>query len=225
MALEMVQLLGKFHYDPNKRQSFSGCCCVGKRLNLFLHSTLSLENLSSGEKRAGCADCVGDPSGAYFCRIRSVLSLSTLQARLTVNSESLRLILINPAIRLQYDHDLIQRTDLIFKRDVACMETEGENYLHSVHSVALCIHVVHKVHLVTADGRHPAAGNFRRYCSRSRRSSGRRGSKGRERQTLSKALSTGPHRGVALIFAEVQHQHETASFSWRRNIVRILEVK
>ena len=25
-------------------------------------------NLSSGEKRAGCADCVAVPSGAVFCR-------------------------------------------------------------------------------------------------------------------------------------------------------------
>ena len=33
----------------------------------FLHATLCLENLSSGEKRAGCADCVGLPSGADFC--------------------------------------------------------------------------------------------------------------------------------------------------------------
>lgn len=27
----------------------------------------SRENLSSGEKRAGCADFVGEPSGATFC--------------------------------------------------------------------------------------------------------------------------------------------------------------
>ena len=42
--------------------------CVGRRPKRFLHATRCLENLSSGLKRAGCADCVGEPSGAVFCR-------------------------------------------------------------------------------------------------------------------------------------------------------------
>lgn len=33
----------------------------------FLHVMRSRENLSSGLKRAGCADLVGVPSGAIFC--------------------------------------------------------------------------------------------------------------------------------------------------------------
>ena len=41
--------------------------CVGSRPKRFLHVVRSRENLSSGEKRAGCADCVGVPSGAAFC--------------------------------------------------------------------------------------------------------------------------------------------------------------
>eukprot|EP00976_Prorocentrum_cordatum_P110812 1195268-Prorocentrum_minimum.AAC.3 len=45
----------------------SAGCCVGSRPNRFLHVMRSFENLSSGEKRAGCADCVGLPSGAVFC--------------------------------------------------------------------------------------------------------------------------------------------------------------
>ena len=40
---------------------------MGSSLKRFLHSTRSRENLSSGEKRAGCALCVGVPSGASFC--------------------------------------------------------------------------------------------------------------------------------------------------------------
>ena len=35
--------------------------------NRFLHATLCLENLSSGENLAGCADNVGFPSGLVFC--------------------------------------------------------------------------------------------------------------------------------------------------------------
>ena len=48
-------------------QSLRGGCCVGSSLKRRLHSTRSLENLSSGEKRAGCAEKVGEPSGAAFC--------------------------------------------------------------------------------------------------------------------------------------------------------------
>mmetsp|Transcript_4761 Transcript_4761/g.7413 ORF Transcript_4761/g.7413 Transcript_4761/m.7413 type:complete len:105 (-) Transcript_4761:102-416(-) len=35
-------------------------------LKRVLQTILSRENLSSGEKRAGCADSVGEPSGAVF---------------------------------------------------------------------------------------------------------------------------------------------------------------
>lgn len=52
---------------PKQDQSSSGGPWVGRSLNLFLHSTRSLENLSSGENLAGCALCVGEPSGAVFC--------------------------------------------------------------------------------------------------------------------------------------------------------------
>ena len=38
--------------------------------NRFLHATLCLENLSSGENLAGCADSVGFPSGPVFCNNR-----------------------------------------------------------------------------------------------------------------------------------------------------------
>jgi len=55
-------------------QSSSGAPCVGSSLNRFLHSTRSRENLSSGEKRAGCALCVGLPSGASFCARLAALS-------------------------------------------------------------------------------------------------------------------------------------------------------
>ncbi len=47
--------------------SSKGFPCVGSSLNRFLHSTRSLENLSSGENLAGWADMVGEPSGANFC--------------------------------------------------------------------------------------------------------------------------------------------------------------
>jgi hypothetical protein len=40
---------------------------VGSKPNLFLHAILCLENLSSGENLAGCAESVGFPSGAVFC--------------------------------------------------------------------------------------------------------------------------------------------------------------
>lgn len=48
-------------------QYFWGGCCVGSRPNRFLHVVRSRLNLSSGEKRAGCADAVGVPSGPAFC--------------------------------------------------------------------------------------------------------------------------------------------------------------
>ena len=48
-------------------QSFSAGCWVGSSLKRRLHSTRSRENLSSGEKRAGWAEKVGEPSGAAFC--------------------------------------------------------------------------------------------------------------------------------------------------------------
>ena len=41
--------------------------CIGSRPKRFLQMRRCLENLSSGEKRAGCADSVGLPSGASFC--------------------------------------------------------------------------------------------------------------------------------------------------------------
>lgn len=44
-----------------------GACCVGRTPNLVLLATLAPENLSSGEKRAGCADSVRLPSGFAFC--------------------------------------------------------------------------------------------------------------------------------------------------------------
>ena len=40
---------------------------MGSNPKRFLHATRCFENLSSGLKRAGCADCVGVPSGAVFC--------------------------------------------------------------------------------------------------------------------------------------------------------------
>lgn len=49
-------------------QYWIGSCCVGSKPNLFLVVILSLLNLSSGENRAGWADCVADPSGACFYR-------------------------------------------------------------------------------------------------------------------------------------------------------------
>lgn len=50
-------------------------CWVGRIPNRRLQVTLSFENLSSGENRAGCADSVGSPLGAvllsvYTCSFR-----------------------------------------------------------------------------------------------------------------------------------------------------------
>lgn len=41
----------------------------------FFKVIRSLENLSSGEKRAGCADFVGVPSGASFCMMRNAVEV------------------------------------------------------------------------------------------------------------------------------------------------------
>ena len=57
-----------FEETCSSPHSSSGGPWVGSNLKRRLHSTLSLENLSSGENLAGCALCVGDPSGAIFCR-------------------------------------------------------------------------------------------------------------------------------------------------------------
>jgi hypothetical protein len=48
-------------------QSSGAGCCVGRMPKRFLQVMRSLLNLSSGEKRAGCADLVGVPSGPIFC--------------------------------------------------------------------------------------------------------------------------------------------------------------
>jgi hypothetical protein len=44
-----------------------GGCCVGRMPKRFFSVTRSRLNLSSGEKRAGCADLVGRPLGSVFC--------------------------------------------------------------------------------------------------------------------------------------------------------------
>ena len=50
--------------------------CIGRRPKRFLQISRCLENLSSGEKRAGCADSVGLPSGASFCAPNKVCALN-----------------------------------------------------------------------------------------------------------------------------------------------------
>ena len=52
---------------PVESYSSKGGCWVGSKLKRFLQTSRSLENLSSGENLAGCADSVGLPSGAAFC--------------------------------------------------------------------------------------------------------------------------------------------------------------
>lgn len=47
--------------------SWSAGSIVMRMPKRFLHASRCLENLSSGEKRAGCADCVGLPFGSTFC--------------------------------------------------------------------------------------------------------------------------------------------------------------
>lgn len=59
-------------------QYLTAGCCVGSRLNRFLHVVRSRLNLSSGEKRAGCADMVGVPSGAAFLRVYTRSPLSSV---------------------------------------------------------------------------------------------------------------------------------------------------
>lgn len=51
----------------DRHQRTMGACCVGSTPNRALLATLAPENLSSGEKRAGCADSVRFPSGSAFC--------------------------------------------------------------------------------------------------------------------------------------------------------------
>ena len=51
----------------SRSHNSGGGRCVGSRPKRFFRMTRSRENLSSGEKRAGCAECVGVPSGAVFC--------------------------------------------------------------------------------------------------------------------------------------------------------------
>lgn len=58
-----------------------GGCWVGSRLKRFLQTSRSLENLSSGENLAGCADSVGLPSGAAFCKAELHLQRSDLLLR------------------------------------------------------------------------------------------------------------------------------------------------
>ena len=47
-------------------------CCMGSSLKRFLHIKRCFENLSSGEKRAGCAEMVGLLSGVSFCEVQSL---------------------------------------------------------------------------------------------------------------------------------------------------------
>lgn len=57
----------QFRKGATSVQYLTAGCCVGRRPNRFLQVVRSRLNLSSGEKRAGCADMVGVPSGAVFC--------------------------------------------------------------------------------------------------------------------------------------------------------------
>eukprot|EP00967_Tisochrysis_lutea_P039872 scaffold47821_cov29-Tisochrysis_lutea.AAC.5 len=68
-AGESILSARTFVEDEGSGESARTCfCCVGSRPKRFLQMSRCFENLSSGEKRAGCADSVGLPSGASFCR-------------------------------------------------------------------------------------------------------------------------------------------------------------
>ena len=67
-------------------------CCVGNRLNLFFNATRCFENLSSGENLAGCADCVGVPSGAVFCVASSSFTSSVSRCASASTSKRVRLV-------------------------------------------------------------------------------------------------------------------------------------
>ena len=66
---------------------------MGSRPKRFLHIMRCLENLSSGEKRAGCAEIVGLPSGVSFCaetgkrRVRESQARRALARRAAVHLE------------------------------------------------------------------------------------------------------------------------------------------
>ncbi len=61
-------------------KDYMGTCgfWVGNRPNRRLQINRCLENLSSGEKRAGCADSVGRPSGASFLSVYTRLPSSSM---------------------------------------------------------------------------------------------------------------------------------------------------
>ena len=58
-----LQVTRSWHVEARRIVS----ACKTRRRRSGMRAARTRENLSSGEKRAGCADCVGLPSGAVFC--------------------------------------------------------------------------------------------------------------------------------------------------------------
>lgn len=86
-----ISLLERCYTANTATQRTIGACCVGSTPNLFLLATLAAENLSSGEKRAGCADSVSLPSGFAFCtNHKQTQHIKTSTARQAEQGESHR---------------------------------------------------------------------------------------------------------------------------------------
>lgn len=115
-------------------------CCVGSKPNRRLVVVRSLLNLSSGEKRAGCALIVGEPSGAVFCidhkSYHAKRSRSTERLQTTTHLHRPKQA-TSKAERLHADNYGIGATKKSFTHNA---------YLQCVHSVTVAIIVKHKVH-------------------------------------------------------------------------------
>lgn len=143
-------------------QSSKGAPWVGSSWNLFLHSTRSLENLSSGENLAGWALCVGDPSGAVFCATHSNL-IQVVNSRLGLISYA---VLGMKPTALHITWALVTVSTFICQgkmlhpynsceiKVLQCAAyrslSHGCSHLQGVYTLARIIQVVHEVHDVSS---------------------------------------------------------------------------
>ncbi len=142
-------------------QSSKGAPWVGSSWNLFLHSTRSLENLSSGENLAGWALCVGDPSGAVFCATHPYLIQLANSSSGLISYGCFRNETHSSAYDLGVGHStficqgkMLQPYNSCGIKVLQCAAhrslLQGYAHLQGVYTLARIIQVVHEVHDVSS---------------------------------------------------------------------------
>ena len=103
---------------------------MGSRPKRRLHSTRSRLNLSSGLKRAGCALCVGLPSGATFCIQRAYASLRRMTLQYPQNMSS-TMLSARTKVQCHADLGVLHMREAALMMQTMCSTTTHSLYLTS----------------------------------------------------------------------------------------------